>query len=101
MPRGWRDESETVVVIPDLSHTGIRTILTDNSGGNIGKNLRNTVMQVYPAEDQRVVKSLYTKDMSQPISTASRTIRQLQKSRSPKKVRCWLGSEAKGGTEQQ
>jgi hypothetical protein len=37
---GWRDNEETVVVIPDLTHTGIRTSLTDMSGGNIGRHMK-------------------------------------------------------------
>ena len=88
MPGGWRDNEETVVVIPDLMHTGIRTSLTDMSGGNIGRHMKTAVNTVYPASDQRAVKTLLTQDMSQPISTASRTMRQVQRpKKSPTKAK--------------
>jgi hypothetical protein len=45
------------------------------------------VTAVYPASDQRVLKNLLTQDMSQPISTASKTMRQVQRpKKSPSKA---------------
>ena len=85
-PGSANDEyKETVVCIPDLSHTGIRTALAESSGGNIGKNVRKAVTEEYPADDQHALKVLSTQDMSKPVSTASQTIARLQNTRSPLK----------------